>query len=43
MSRSIYLANVAEDGVTAKMDNGILRVIVPKKDIDTKKKKIDIE
>ena len=43
MSRSIYLANVAEDGVTAKMDNGILRVIVPKQDIETKKKKIDIE
>jgi HSP20 family protein len=43
MSRSIYLSNTAEEGITAKMDNGILRVIVPKQDIETKKKKIDIE
>jgi HSP20 family protein len=43
MSRSVYLANAAEEGITAKMDNGILRIIVPKQDSSTMIKKIDIE
>ena len=43
MQRSIYLANVRNDGVTAKFENGILEITVPKDIHPEKSSRIDIQ
>ena len=43
MQRSVYLANAASEGVTAKMENGVLQITVPKVQSKENSYKIDIE
>ena len=43
MSRSIYLADAQDSEITAKLENGILEVKVPKVEKVTATKKITIE
>lgn len=43
MSRSLYLDDAKSDGIKAKLENGLLSIIVPKEDRPTKSVKIDIE
>lgn len=44
MSRSVFLRGASEDGVSAKMDNGVLSITVPKaKPKEEATKKIEIE
>ncbi len=43
MSRGIYLDEAKSDGVKAKLDNGVLHIIVPKKENTGNTKKIEIE
>ncbi|MDK2823850.1 MAG: hypothetical protein PWQ67_1055 [Clostridia bacterium] len=44
MSRSFYLENVKEDGITARFENGVLSITLPKVNINADKNKriIDI-
>lgn len=43
MQRSIYLADAAGDGITAKLEDGVLRVTVPKAEKKDAGRTIDIE
>lgn len=43
MSRSIYLADAQDSEITAKLENGILEVIVPKVEKTNAVKKIEIQ
>lgn len=43
MSRSIYLEDAKSDGITAKLENGLLKIIVPKVDKPNNSIKIDVE
>lgn len=41
--RSFYLGDIDEDNIKASFNNGVLKVSVPKKQIESNKKIIDIE
>ena len=41
-NRSIYLADAAENGIVAKLENGVLNLTIPKKQKEDRSKKIDI-
>ena len=43
MSRSVRLANANLGDIKAKLDNGVLTVIVPKQDLKSENRKIEIE
>ena len=43
MERSVYLANAADDGAEAKLDDGELIIKIPKKDAGKSKQKIEIK
>ncbi len=43
MSRSVYLADADSKGITAKLDNGMLRITVPRQAKEVKTEKIEIE
>ena len=43
MSRSVYLPDANEEGIKAKMENGVLRVTVPKQGKSGDARKIEIE
>lgn len=43
MSRSIYLADAKDKDIKAKLDNGVLKIIVPKKDSLKRSRRIEIE
>lgn len=43
MSRSVYLADTAQEGVRAKLDNGILKVTVPRQKRADNSRRIEIE
>ena len=43
MSRSIYLADAAEERVKARLENGVLEIKVPKKVKESSAKRINIE
>lgn len=43
MSRSVYLEDARADGIKAKLDNGLLRIIVPKEDKPNNSVIIDVE
>lgn len=42
-SRSVYLADASQDDIKAKLENGILSIIVPKQTQESKSSKISIE
>ena len=41
--RAFYLGDIDEENIKANFNNGILKVTVPKKQIESNKKSIDIE
>ena len=41
--RAFYLGNIDEENIKASFDNGLLKIEVPKKAIESNKKYIDIE
>ncbi len=41
--RAFYLGDIDEDSIKATFDNGVLKVTVPKKQIESNRKLIDIE
>ena len=43
MSRSLYLDDAKSTGIKAKLENGVLSIIVPKENKPNKSVKIDIE
>ena len=43
MSRSVYLENAKSEGISAKMENGVLSIAVPKLDKPDTSKRIPIE
>ena len=43
MSRSIYLEDAKSDGITAKLENGLLKVVVPKEEKPNNSITIDVE
>jgi len=43
MSRSIYLEDSKPDGIKAKLENGLLKVVVPKEDKPNNSITIDVE
>lgn len=43
MSRSIYLEDAKSDGIKANLENGVLKITVPKESKPSNTKKIDIE
>ncbi len=43
MSRSIYLEDAKSDGIKANLENGVLKIVVPKDSKPNNKIKIDIE
>lgn len=43
MQRSVFLADAKEDGIRAKMEDGVLHITVPKQDIKQTGRVIDIE
>jgi len=43
MSRSIYLAGAKQEGITAKMENGVLDITIPKEAAPASKVDIQIE
>ena len=43
VQRAFYLGDIDEDSIKASFDNGVLKVEVPKKQIESNKKLIDIE
>ena len=43
MSRSVYLADAKMEGIKAKLDNGVLNIVVPKQDPKAGVLKVDIE
>lgn len=43
VQRAFYLGDIDEDSIKASFDNGVLKVEVPKKKIESNRKYIDIE
>lgn len=43
MQRNIFLAEAADEGITAKLENGILSIVVPKAEKPDKSIEIEIE
>ena len=43
MSRSIYLEDAKSDGITAKLENGLLKVVIPKEEKPNNSITIDVE
>ena len=43
MSRSIYLEDAKQDGIKAKLENGLLKVVVPKEEKPNNSITIDVE
>ena len=43
MQRSVYLRNIADEGIKARFDNGVLEISVPKKDKSIRSAQIEIE
>lgn len=43
MSRSIYLGDIDQVGITAKLEDGVLRITVPKKEPKSNTFKVDIQ
>lgn len=43
MSRSIYLADATQEGIRAKLDNGVLKVAVPRQKKTDNSRRIEIE
>ena len=43
IQRAFYLGDIDEDSIKASFDNGLLKIEVPKKAIESNKKYIDIE
>ena len=43
VQRAFYLGDIDEDSIKASFDNGVLKVEVPKKEIESNRKYIDIE
>lgn len=43
MQRSVYLRNIADEGIKAKFENGVLTISVPKKEKMIKSSQIEIE
>lgn len=43
MQRSMYFKDIDENGLKASLNDGVLEIIVPKKEIQDKKKQIEIE
>lgn len=43
MSRSVYLAEAASEGIAAKLNDGVLKITVPKEPQIKTNKKIEIE
>ena len=43
MSRSIYLADAESNGIKAKLENGVLSILVPRQDRANKMQRIEIE
>mgnify|MGYP000895438156 FL=1 len=43
MSRSIYLEDAKPDGIKAKLENGLLKVVVPKEEKPNNSITIDVE
>ena len=43
MSRSIYLEDAKQDGIKAKLENGLLKVVVPKEENPNNSITIDVE
>jgi len=41
--RAFYLGDIDEDNIKASFDNGVLKITVPKKQIESNRKYIDIE
>ncbi|WP_028829569.1 Hsp20/alpha crystallin family protein [Proteocatella sphenisci] len=42
LNRSIYLADALENGIVAKLDNGVLNLTIPKKQKEDRSRKIEI-
>jgi len=43
MCRSVYLGDAKSDGIRAKLENGLLRIEVPKEETSTHRIEIDVE
>lgn len=43
MQRSIYLGDVKPEGITARLENGLLKISVQKEDSQSKRNRIEIE
>ncbi len=43
MSRAVYLADAEADGITAKLDGGVLKIVVPRQKQPDNKRRIEIE
>lgn len=43
MSRSVYLADAQAEGIKAKLNDGVLNIVVPKVDVKSGALKVDIE
>ena len=43
IQRAFYLGDIDEDNIKASFDNGLLKIEVPKKEIESSRKYIDIE
>jgi HSP20 family protein len=43
MSRGIYLVDAQAEGIKAKLENGILNIIVPKQDKALNRSRVEIE
>lgn len=43
MQRSMYFKDIDENGLKASLNDGVLEITIPKKEIQDKKKKIEIE
>ena len=41
--RAFYLGDIDEENIKASFDNGVLKIEVPKKEVESNKKVIDIE
>jgi HSP20 family protein len=43
MTRSVYLGDIDQVGITAKLEDGVLQIAVPKKEIKSNTFKVDIQ
>lgn len=43
MTRSIYLGDIEQTGITAKLEDGVLRITVPKKENRSNTIKVDVQ